>query len=78
MGVVRKRAWPFIVFSGYRPPTAKQLRMDLFGANAQEKRANTTAGTTQQSPAPCGEPRSCTGCPMFGMPGHPGHADFAA
>ena len=78
MGVVRKRAWPFIVFSGYRPPTAKQLRMDLFSTSAQEKRNQTSGVAVEQSVAPCGEPRSCTGCPMFGMPGHPGHADFAA
>ena len=78
MGVVRKRAWPFIAFSGYRPPTAKQLRMDLFGTSAQEKRNQTSGVAAEQSVAPCGEPRSCTGCPMFGMPGHPGHADFAA
>ena len=78
MGVVRKRAWPFIVFSGYRPPTAKQLRMDLFGTDAVGRRRAKAVSTTQQQPAPCGEPRSCVGCPMFGMPGHPGHADFAA
>ena len=78
MGVVRKRAWPFIVFSGYRPPTAKQLRMDLFGVGKDERSLEATAAVNQRTPAPCGEPRSCTGCPMFGMPGHPGHADFAA
>ena len=84
MGVVRKRAWPFIVFSGYRPPTAKQLRMDLFGTNKDEKRSPTKDDTVGASlrpvpaSAPCGEVRSCTGCPMFGMPGHPGHAKFAA
>ncbi len=78
MGVVRKRAWPFIVFSGYRPPRAKQLRMDLFGADKEEMRRSTPDTAAQQSPAPCGEPRSCVGCPMFGMPGHPGHAGFAA
>ena len=77
MGVVRKRAWPFIVFSGYRPPAAKQLRMDLFGTDAVERRRVKDVSTTQQ-PAPCGEQRSCVGCPMLGMPGHPGHADFAA
>ena len=34
MGVVRKRAWPFLVFSGHRPPRAKQLRLDLFNEPA--------------------------------------------
>ena len=28
MGVVRKRAWPFITFPGHRPVPAKQLRLD--------------------------------------------------
>ena len=31
MGVVHKRASPFVVFPGHRPPRAKQLRLDLFG-----------------------------------------------
>ena len=31
MGVIRKRAWPFLVFPGHRPPSARQLRLDLFG-----------------------------------------------
>ncbi len=78
MGVVRKRAWPFIVFSGYRPPAAKQLRMDLFGQNKDEMRRSTSDAAAQQSTAACGEQRSCVGRPMLGMPGHPGHADFAA
>ena len=59
MGVVHKRAWPFIAFPGHRPPRAKQLRLDLFGEGAKEA-------------------RSCQGCPMFGAPGHPGPADYAA
>ena len=78
MGVVRKRAWPFIVFSRYRPPAARQLRMDLFGSDRVDNRRSKSDADTQLSPAPCGEPRSCVGCPMFGMPGHPGHANFAA
>ena len=47
MGVVRKRAWPFIVFSGYRPPTARQLRMDLFGAEPREKRLSVSNAAAQ-------------------------------
>ncbi len=78
MGVVRRRAWPFIVFSGYRPPAAKQLRMALFGSDRVDNRRSKSDADTQLSPAPCGEPRTCAGCPMFGMPGHPGHANFAA
>ena len=70
MGVVRKRAWPFLRFRGYRPPTARQLRLDLFGEAAKEgRRQAVAAGTTG---APCGAATSCAGCPLYGMPGHPG------
>ena len=71
MGVVKTRAWPFIVFPGHRPPRAKQLKLELFGAGAREDRSATG---TNAGPgiAPCGEARSCAGCPMFGAPGHPG------
>ncbi len=74
MGVVKKRAWPFLAFPGHRPPGSKQLRMDLFGEGAREKRrAQATAESMTTPPAaPCGERMSCGGCPMFGMPGHPG------
>ena len=85
MGVVHKRAWPFIAFPGHRPPRAKQLRLDLFGESAKEaRRASATAttgalgGAAGPQTAPCGEARSCQGCPMFGAPGHPGPTDFAA
>ena len=72
MGVVRKRAWPFLAFPGHRPPRAKQLRLDLFGEGAREKRREQASGPTQSSTgAPCGERMSCAGCPMLGMPGHP-------
>jgi predicted DNA-binding helix-hairpin-helix protein len=71
MGVVRKRAWPFLVFPGHRPPRAKQLKLDLFGEDTREKRRAPTAETAPQPAAPCGERMSCTGCPMLGMPGHP-------
>ncbi len=72
MGVVRKRAWPFLAFPGHRPPRAKQLRLDLFGEDAREKRrAQAVADTPSSSAAPCGERMSCSGCPMLGMPGHP-------
>ena len=79
MGVVRKRAWAFLAFRGHRPPSAKQLRMDVFGESARERRASARASIAsipQATPqtAPCGEERSCVGCPMFGAPGHPGSA----
>ena len=49
MGVVRKRAWPYVVFPGQRPPSGKQLRMDLFG-EAQDRRTAEAAGLTLPSP----------------------------
>ena len=45
MGVVRKRAWPYVVFPGQRPPSGRQLRMDLFG-EAQDRRAAEAAGVS--------------------------------
>ncbi len=80
MGVVRKRAWPFLVFPGHRPPKAKQLRMDLFGEEpAKTKEVRVRESPAQYSPygtggavAPCGLVNSCVGCSMYGMPGHPG------
>ena len=79
MGVVRKRAWPFLLFPGHRPPRAKQLRLDLFGEGAREKRrkeAATNSGT--QPSVPCGQAASCAGCPLYGAPGHPGHSPARA
>ena len=78
MGVVRKRAWPFLAFPGHRPPRAKQLRLDLFGEGAREKRQTQAAESTTQPAAPCGERMSCTGCPMLGMPGHPSADSLSA
>ena len=73
MGVVRKRAWPFVVFPGQRPPSGKQLRLDLFPEGAREAAPSGPApavsgGTT----APCGMAASCAGCALRGTPGHPG------
>ena len=79
MGLVRKRAWPFLGLPGHRPPTGKQLRLDLFGEQTRSReqgspvRANgLQAPTAEQGLAPCGEARSCVGCSMYGAPGHPG------
>jgi predicted DNA-binding helix-hairpin-helix protein len=82
MGVVRKRAWPFLIFSGHRPPRAKQLRLDLFneaagfGERESQRPAQGSALASAATPAsglaPCGQATSCTGCPMYGAPGHPG------
>ena len=79
MGVVRKRAWPFLAFPGHRPPRAKQLKLDLFGEDAREKRRAQSAATalplaasaSPSTTAPCGDRLTCNGCPMLGMPGHP-------
>lgn len=88
MGVVRKRAWPFLVFPGHRPPRAKQLKLGLLGEESRTKPTQPSpAGTGQPAPgglgqvpsaisgqgaAPCGLTTSCSGCSMYGMPGHPG------
>ena len=40
MGVIKKRAWPFLVFPGHRPPKAKQLRLDLFQEPRPETQPN--------------------------------------
>ena len=79
MGVVRKRAWPFLAFPGHRPPRARQLRLDLFGEQAKEKRKQRLADQsadytahTGAAAAPCGDAGSCVGCPLYGAPGHPG------
>ena len=49
MGVVQKRAWPYVVFPGQRPPSGKQLRLDLFG-EAQDRRTAEAAGLTLPPP----------------------------
>jgi predicted DNA-binding helix-hairpin-helix protein len=49
MGVVRKRAWPYVVFPGQRPPSGRQLRMDLFG-EAIDRRAAEAAGVSLPPP----------------------------
>ena len=80
MGVVKRRAAPFLAFPGHRPAAAKQLRLDLFGEEARQTRMARVAESRAPYPAqaetggvaPCGEVRSCAGCPMYGAPGHPG------
>ena len=71
MGVVRKRAWPFVVFPGQRPPTAKQLRLDLFPEGAKEAVPSGPIPAITGGTAPCGMATSCTGCALRGTPGHP-------
>ena len=43
MGVVRKRAWPFITFPSHRPEPAKQLRLDT--VLNQERKTRSDGGT---------------------------------
>ncbi len=43
MGVVRKRAWPFLAFSGQRPPRAKQLKLYIFGEGSDLKHQNSAS-----------------------------------
>ncbi|GEM_PF-33328 len=103
IGVVRKRAWPFIVFPGHKPDPGTQLHLDIFregrdaeGASLAEGSPATSAReaaaayaasgmvpdnsgaprASQASVAPCGETKSCNGCPMYGAPGHPGSASY--
>ena len=88
MGVVKKRAWPFLSFAGHRPNGARQLRMDLFedgkifNAAVQpgtiaESPASEVAPSTTPASAPCGLTRSCVGCSLYGAPGHPGSPELA-
>lgn len=72
MGVIKKRAWPYLVFPGHRPPRAKQLRMEMFRERETKPRINKVVGLNLRQTAPCGSTRSCTGCPLYGSPGHPG------
>ncbi|MDE2844875.1 MAG: helix-hairpin-helix domain-containing protein [Chloroflexota bacterium] len=71
MGVVRKRAWPFVVFPGQRPPSGKQLRLDLFPEGARETVPSGPAPAAAGAAAPCGLATSCNGCSLRGTPGHP-------
>ena len=80
MGVVRKRAWPFLGFPGHRPPSAKQLKLGLFGEGTDAKSSvhsqiapdRSASSRAMQGVAPCGLTASCQGCSMYGAPGHPG------
>ena len=49
MGVIRKRAWPYVVFPGQRPPSGKQLRLELFD-EAKERRTAEAGGAALPPP----------------------------
>ena len=78
MGVVKKRAWPYLVFPGHRPPRARQLRMELFREPEPKPRPISVVGSNLPQVAPCGSTRTCTGCPLYGQPGHPGSESSGA
>ena len=78
MGVVKKRAWPYLVFPGHRPPKAKQLRMELFREPEPKPRPTSVIGSNLPQVAPCGSTRTCAGCPLYGAPGHPGSESSGA
>ena len=75
MGVVRKRATPFVSFPGSEVTPARQLKLDLF--KEQPSRPVTASASASRpeaaTAAPCGQIRSCTGCSLYGAPGHPGY-----
>ena len=52
MGVVRKRAWPYVVFPGQRPPSGKQLRLDLFDEARERRAAESSSEGVGALPAP--------------------------
>jgi predicted DNA-binding helix-hairpin-helix protein len=74
MGVVRKRAWPFLAFPGQRPPRGKQLKLDLFRAGLSGEQPQRKTASLVTTPETCGHTSPCALCPMYGMPGHPGPA----
>jgi len=73
-------SWSSTDFPPATSRTARQLRLDLAPNGLPSDRsgpstptATTTAPASANGAAPCGEARSCTGCPMYGAPGHPGY-----
>ena len=71
MGVVRAWAWPFLAVPGHRPPKAKQLKLDFSRERPASASPILNLSSVGPAVAPCGQTRSCVGCPMQGMPGHP-------
>jgi predicted DNA-binding helix-hairpin-helix protein len=87
MGVVRKKAKGFVVMPGHRPEPSMQLRLQLLGhtearssLDLRDVRRDSAPGSAKRRdpPAPTGQHAdcagrdACSGCPMFGAPGHPG------
>jgi predicted DNA-binding helix-hairpin-helix protein len=89
MGVVRKKAWPFVVFPGHKPEQGRQIRMELLGHSEPRRsvdlddvkieaaaRSGVKRPIAVGSSAACGDRTSCTGCPLYGAPGHPGSREL--
>ena len=75
MGVVRKRATPFVSFPGSDAVPARQLKLDLFKERPSQPAPAliSTSRPETATAAPCGQVRSCSGCALYGAPGHPGY-----
>ncbi|MBI4236425.1 MAG: helix-hairpin-helix domain-containing protein [Chloroflexi bacterium] len=73
LGVVTKRAEPFLVLPGHRPTPAKQGLLPLWEAR-KEQRERTAGQSASRLPlpsgsAPCGLRGSCAGCALAGVHG---------
>ena len=80
MGVVKRRASPFVSFPGSAATPARQLKLELFKERPSQP---TPAKVSTPHPeaataAPCGQVRSCSGCALYGAPGHPGYKGLMA
>ena len=78
MGVVKKRAWPFPAFPGNKPPTARQLSLELLGERSSPREPIQSLPGLRQAAAPCDQAMSGSGCALYGAPGHPGAAQQVA
>ena len=80
MGVVRRRASPFVSFPGSAVTPARQLKLDLFKERPSQPAAAgvSTPRSETANAAPCGQVRSCSGCALYGAPGHPGYRELMA
>jgi predicted DNA-binding helix-hairpin-helix protein len=76
MGVVKRRASPFLVFPGQRPAPSRQLQLQLFEEAAPPAPSALDLASSQENHAPCGLAQSCAGCGLYGTPGHPGSSSF--
>jgi predicted DNA-binding helix-hairpin-helix protein len=88
MGVVKKKAWPFLVFPGHKPEHKRQLRMDLLGheeprrsVDLEDVKAEKVAvaaryGSAVAMPVATASPATCgvnSSCNGCPLYGAPGH-----